>query len=162
MTARSFPDGSVWAHTAGFTLIEMLVAMSIMTFLILGLSGGVNFGARAWERGSAHAADAEDMRVIQGVLRNKIEEAYPLLVPTPGQHSHIDFIGTPDSLSFLSSTPQALAKGGFAHFTLLTETTETGLTLVARARHELAVEELRLNGNYVMQNGSFPPMTFRW
>ncbi len=24
------------------------------------------------------------------------------------------------------------------------------------------VEELRLNGNYVMQNGSFPPMTFRW
>jgi hypothetical protein len=24
------------------------------------------------------------------------------------------------------------------------------------------VEELRLNGNYVIQNGSFPPLTFRW
>jgi general secretion pathway protein J len=48
-------------RAAGFTLLELLVAMALMALVALILAGGLQFATRAWHR--AQAASDEMARV---------------------------------------------------------------------------------------------------
>ena len=45
MSTRPPHDGE-----AGFTLLELLISMTLLGLLMLVVLGGLRFGARAWER----------------------------------------------------------------------------------------------------------------
>jgi len=125
---------------AGFTLIELIVALTIMGLLSLALFGGLRFGARSWERGTAHADGAEATLLAQNLLRRAISNAYPLLVTGDPTHAHIAFTGSADSLSLLAPVPAASAAGGRSQITFLAREADdkNGFDLVVTSRLELA------------------------
>ncbi|HXY99648.1 MAG TPA: prepilin-type N-terminal cleavage/methylation domain-containing protein [Stellaceae bacterium] len=123
---------------AGFTLLELLVAMTLLGLLTVLLFGGLKFGARAWARGEAHSAGAEEVRFVQQLLRRELEESYPFFLATDPLDPHVTFEGETQSLTFLAPAPQSLGVAGRARITLRAVAGEGGEKLVILARPELA------------------------
>jgi prepilin-type N-terminal cleavage/methylation domain-containing protein len=104
---------------AGFTLVELLVALALFSLLCTLLFGNVRFGMRAWQYGAAHAEQVDHTMVVQGVLRRLIEEAYPIFLAGDPTHPHVDFNGKQPSLEFLSSAPTRPARDRDTDFSSL-------------------------------------------
>ncbi len=64
-------------RNAGFTLLEVLVALTILGFLMLGLTQGVRFGLLAWDRQTRIIASRGELDAIDRVLRRLIEHMDP-------------------------------------------------------------------------------------
>lgn len=62
---------------AGFTLLEVLVALTVMGFLMVGLSQGVRFGLLAWERQSRLVESRSELDAVDRLLRRLIEQMDP-------------------------------------------------------------------------------------
>lgn len=62
---------------AGFSLLEVLVALVVLGLLLGGLSQGVQFGLRAWDSQVRTLATRADFDAVDRVLRRLIENADP-------------------------------------------------------------------------------------
>jgi general secretion pathway protein J len=92
------------ARDAGFTLLEILVALVVLGFLLVGLSEGVRFGLHAWDSESKLVNRRADMDGVERVLRGLIAAADPgdFNEPSPWH-------GKPHTLDFVSRLPMAAA-----------------------------------------------------
>lgn len=79
---------------AGFTLLEMLVALVVFGLLMAGVAQAMRYGMTAWSAETRQAAAPETMSAVDGALRRLIEQASP-----------DTFTGTPDGLSFTAPLP---------------------------------------------------------
>lgn len=62
---------------AGFTLLEVLVALVVLGFLMVGLSQGTRFGLSAWDSQARILAAQSEADAIDRVLRQLVEQADP-------------------------------------------------------------------------------------
>lgn len=123
---------------AGFTLVELLVALALFSLLCSLLFGNVQFGMKAWQYGAAHSEQADHTMVVQTLLRRILEEAYPLFVANDPTQPHVDFDGNEKSLGFLSTAPIAAGAGGRYRFVVTTDQHGARTDLVLTSRPELA------------------------
>jgi general secretion pathway protein J len=65
-----------WA-AAGFTLLEILVALAVFGFLLVGLSQTVRFGLTAWQQDARMSEGKTDMETVDRVLRSVVENLAP-------------------------------------------------------------------------------------
>ena len=101
----------------GFTLLEILVVLSLLSVLVL-LVGGALLGAnRAVAKAQGYTASLDEMRAAQQFLRTAISEALPLDVAEDDSQADGFFIATPERLQFVSTLPGVLG-GGIQRFTL--------------------------------------------
>jgi general secretion pathway protein J len=84
---------------SGFTLLELLVVVTILGLILVALSGGVRFAGQAWQAQETRAVRQGDLDAVQNVLRELIS-------------SGNGFQGTRGSLRFVARLPDALARGG--------------------------------------------------
>jgi general secretion pathway protein J len=61
----------------GFTLLEILIALTVLGFLFVGLTQGVHFGLLAWATEARLTAGNDDFNVLDNTLRHLIEVADP-------------------------------------------------------------------------------------
>lgn len=95
---------------AGFTLLELLVALVVFGLLMVGLTQTVRYGLTAWSVERRGAAGPEALAAADGALRRLLEQAAPTR-----------FTGTPDDLTFTTILPRASGvPGGLADVRLLT------------------------------------------
>ena len=94
---------------AGFTLLEILVSMTLLAMLFVLLFGGLRFGMRAWERGTSSADAVDQVRVAQDLLRREIERSCPRRRAAAGPQDppRVDFAGDTAGLAFLAPAPGA-------------------------------------------------------
>ena len=59
----------------GFTLLELLVATTLLGFIVVGLTGGLRFGARVWEASAARTARHADLDPVFALLRGLVADA---------------------------------------------------------------------------------------
>ena len=121
---------------AGFTLVELLVAMTIMGLMMTVLFGSLHLSARAWDSGEKRMEEAGDITRVQGFLRGRISLARPIPVPDHLDRVHRDhvlFEGGGDSLYFIAPMPAHRGGGGLqlAEITLAQE----GLVFSHRLYH---------------------------
>jgi len=119
----------------GFTLIEILLALSIGAALLVIMFGGVRVGLAAWSRGEARAMALEHGRSLGQVLGRAVAGTYPYQsAPTDGVPARIIFDGLPDRLTFVTVSPSIPAPAPIA-FTAVS---------VSRDDQGLAVRQLAL------------------
>ena len=58
---------------AGFTLLELVVALAVFGFLLVGLSQTVRFGLTAWRQVARISASKTDLEAVDRTLRTVIE-----------------------------------------------------------------------------------------
>jgi general secretion pathway protein J len=122
------------AHSgeAGFTLVELLVAITLMAMLSILLFGGLRLGTRAWEKTTTATTTGNRIRNAQETLAGTIENIYPFFVLASASDRHVQFDGEPGAMTFFAPA-QA---GGLDVVTVMRD---AGGSLVLNARPELAV-----------------------
>jgi len=143
---------------AGFTLVELLVAMTLLAFLSITLFGGLRFGARSWEAVVDSSAERDHIVSTQTFLRDRLGQ---LTLPGPGGSRQFDddgrLDGGPERLEFIAPWLSALSLGGLYRFTLRHEDTGNGRLMLRWQPVEAdpdALEELGdLAGERVLLDG---------
>jgi len=105
----------------GFTLVELLVALALMTLVVLSLNGSLYFGARAWEGGNQASEELMRVRLVQTFLRRRIEaaELKPVLLRQNSGHRLIE--GSADQFLFSALLPTQIGIGGYYEFRIFQE-----------------------------------------
>jgi len=103
MTRR--PEERVRLWVAGFTLVELLIAIALFGLILTGLYSGLRMATRASDAGEAHAKDNDELRAVMGFLRFELGQVYPLVFSDEGDEQVI-FEGEPDRLRFVARLPQ--------------------------------------------------------
>jgi general secretion pathway protein J len=91
---------------AGFTLVEILVALVVLGILMAGLSQGVRLGRAAWSRQAALVDETADLDAVDRTLRAMLESA-----TTGAIHGRSDFDGDTNKVSFDGLLPEAISTG---------------------------------------------------
>jgi general secretion pathway protein J len=102
-------------NARGFTLIEMLIAVTLLAAMIAMLFGGVRTGIDGAARIERRLEAVDDLRTTQNLLRRLIGSAQPL-AQVPGARL-IGFDGRADGIDFVAALPAALG-GGLAEWRL--------------------------------------------
>jgi general secretion pathway protein J len=119
--------------SAGFTLLELLIAITLLGLLMVALLGGLRLGARAWERSEERLDEVTRLQVVENFLRDRLAQTYPLVTEDETGPSRLMFEGQPDALRFLTLMPEHLGTG-FAEFTVAVVDHGGGRDLVAQWR----------------------------
>jgi general secretion pathway protein J len=127
-------------HAAGFTLLELLVAITLLGLLMVVLLGGLRLGARAWEVTETRLDDSARMQVVQDFVRQRLAQALPWWAIDESGRQWLLFHGEPDRLEFVAQLPEHLG-GGFHEFALLLDASGATRDLVVRWRRIAAPDE---------------------
>jgi general secretion pathway protein J len=84
----------------GFTLIEVLAALVVLGFVVVGLGQGVRFGLLAWNKATSTAGTRENFDAVDRTLRHLIEHTDPGNEVDPPE-----FTASSDRLAFISRLP---------------------------------------------------------
>ncbi|GHA16487.1 prepilin-type N-terminal cleavage/methylation domain-containing protein [Oceanisphaera arctica] len=93
----------------GFTLLELVVSLTLMTLLSGLMFGGFRLAGRAWETVGERNADNSEQIQLQLFLRNLLEQAEAREVQNYRQAPLLSFQGTEHSLVFLAPQPRRLS-----------------------------------------------------
>jgi general secretion pathway protein J len=85
-------------------LLEVLVALAVLGFLIVGLAQGVRFGLAAWDQQRRLASRNESLDAVDRTLRHLIEHADPGVEWEP-----LTLVGTAHSAVFTTELPFSAA-----------------------------------------------------
>ncbi len=100
---------------AGFTLLEMIVAVTLVALMAVGLWAAFRISIRSWSRGTEFIDTNQRHRTVLDMVRKQIASAYPLFTPidlrqglTQGvvqggmQIPHVIFSGVENGMLFVS------------------------------------------------------------
>lgn len=96
-------------RAAGFTLLEMLLAISLMLMLAGLAYGTLRIGVRGWEAADDHAERGDALHVAWPFLHQTLEDAR---LYSGRDATHPSFIGTEQDLRWVSQLPAHFAQGG--------------------------------------------------
>jgi general secretion pathway protein J len=116
----------------GFTLVELLVALTLLAMMASVLFGALQLAGRSWEGGEAKAAQVATMRQTEGFLRAQLEGALPKrMARAPGLP--LLFAGTAEELRYVATLPERVVDGGTLFFRLaLAKDDERGQLVLER------------------------------
>jgi general secretion pathway protein J len=94
----------------GFTLLELLVALTVLGFLLVGLAQGVHFGLLTWVTQVRLTSGNDELDTLDNTVRHVIEGADPGddVDPAP-------FVGSGDSLNCITALPNAAGPSPSRH-----------------------------------------------
>jgi general secretion pathway protein J len=98
---------------AGFTLVEVVVAMALLAAIMAMLYSGLTFALRSWDAGDANGRRVADRRLGENFLRRELTEMFPMRWKD-ATAVKFAFEGESDRLRFVSSRPAGLQQGGLS------------------------------------------------
>jgi general secretion pathway protein J len=113
---------SAATFSSGYTLIEMLVALSLLGLVAILLNGSFQFGARAWEVTSQEVVRIGEVEGAQGFLRRQLSQALPLTTQTAAAQPDPVFAGGARDLRFSAPLSFHHSDAGLYVFVLGTST----------------------------------------
>jgi len=96
---------------SGFTLLELIIAITILPLIILIIGNGFRLGMNAWEKGEQETVWTQRFRVLTGLLSQQIKSAYPYIMEMDDEKVAV-FEGKEDSVMFVTALTDS-AYGGF-------------------------------------------------
>lgn len=111
---------SAFSIPRGFTLVELLVVMSLLSLIMLALGGALRTAAQTEERVDMRLQRADELRVAQGFLRSVLERvsAQKFAGPTAVGSSPYFFQGDAQQMAWVGVMPARYGAGGRYHFRL--------------------------------------------
>jgi len=131
-----FPAAGLARASRGFTLIEVIVAISLLAFGLALAFGAMRGAVKATERAELVSQRGERLRAVQGFLRTQLNAALPIAYELDQETGEATFLrGTSTKLEFVALMPGYLSRGGPYLQTLELARGERGQRLLFR--HQL-------------------------
>ena len=91
---------------AGFTLVEVMVSLTVLGFILLMIFGAFRLGLSAWERGDSIKEEYQKVRIISQLISQQIKSFVPYKIKTKkAEGDYLAFNGKARSLRFVSALP---------------------------------------------------------
>jgi len=103
--------------TTGFTLIEVMVTLTILGLILLIISGAFRLGLSAWEKGESTREEYQKVRAISQLVCQQIKSSIPYKIKTQkAEGDYLAFEGKTHSVKFVSALPiKARGPQGFVY-----------------------------------------------
>ena len=111
-------------HTRGFTLIEILISMVLLSMTLLLLFSSLYTANKYWQMGERTIEKNEETRLVGHFIRRLIIQAVPILWVENGE-KRLLFQGKQDELRFVSTLPAHRGGGGLHNLMLKVVTTDS-------------------------------------
>lgn len=108
------------AHAAaGFTLIEVLIVMTLLSVMVVLLFASMKICAESWEKGESKIADVNEVAVVYSFFQRHLSAAKPLWndFAQPEERA-FSFQGGSDALQFVADFPASAGRAGLQLFSL--------------------------------------------
>jgi len=90
----------------GFTLVEVVIALTIMATLLVVLFAGLRVGLTAWQRGDQRSQALERARSVNQVVTQTLAGTYPYQAAASGREpARLLFEGEPERVAFATTVP---------------------------------------------------------
>ncbi len=99
------------SRRAGFSLLEVIIALAILGAVMLIIGSGFRLGVRAWDKGEEETIETQRLRALSGLISQNIKSAYPYKMEIGGEKVVI-FKGEKNSVLFATTLADP-AVGGF-------------------------------------------------
>jgi len=123
------PKNQIVATNAGFTLLELLIALALSTLLLLTLAIGVNLVLKDWERTDSYLDERLDKTLILLQIERALSAAFPHIYQNEKENkTYVFFEGKEDQIKWVS-TVSPNRKYGLTAWQLLPSEEESGLEI---------------------------------
>jgi general secretion pathway protein J len=100
------PRRNATVSTTGFTLIEVMITLTILGFILLMISGTFRLGISSWERGESTRDEYQKVRIISQLISQQIKSAVPYKIKTQqAEGNYLAFEGKAQKVKFVSTLP---------------------------------------------------------
>jgi general secretion pathway protein J len=123
----------------GFTLLEMLIALTLVSLIMVMLFGGLRLASRTWEGVERKALHTESQRLARGFLRRVLAQA-PRISWRVEQKQHVAFWGGPEQMEFVTPLAGRVGLSGIYLMRLTTVSNDDG-------GRDLILQRWLLNGS---------------
>lgn len=121
------------AHSGqdGFTLLELLISLTLLGMMLVLLFGGLRLGVRSWDSVQKQVDNLNSVRSVESFLRREMERIYPYRWKVvPGQP--YAFVGDRHKVNFVAPLPSRIGVGGLYAIAMELEQTSNGRRLTWR------------------------------
>lgn len=98
-------------QAGGFTLLELLIAMTLLGFILALLFGGMRLASRSWDAGELRSGHSTHLSLLQGFLRRELSQITPYRWKKKTD-TEMAFTGEPARLRFVAPIAARLGPGG--------------------------------------------------
>ncbi len=104
---------------AGFTLIEVLIVMTLLSVMVVLLFASMKICADSWEKGESKIGDVNEVAVVYNFFQRRLSSAKPLWDDfTRPEEGVFSFQGDLNSLQFVAEFPASADRAGLQLFSL--------------------------------------------
>lgn len=89
-------------RSRGFTLVELVISLTIIGLILVIIFGALRIGVRAWEKGERDVESQQRRRVVLDLVKRQLASTYPYEVKKGNQMSFF-FKGENKSVAFVSN-----------------------------------------------------------
>ena len=105
------------AKQPGFTLLEVLLGMSIMSIMMLLLFASLRICVQNWNAGEKKIAQISQAAIVQNFLQNKLHATLPLDADF-FEEKQFSFQGAKDKIQFVAAMPASASRLGLQLFNM--------------------------------------------
>lgn len=102
----------------GFTLIEVLIAMTLLSIMVVLLFSSLKICADSWEKGESKITDVNEVAVVYNFFQRHLSVAKPLWNDFSPEEMTFSFQGKTQSLQFVSTFPASAGRSGLQLFSI--------------------------------------------
>lgn len=103
----------------GFTLIEVLIAMTLLSIMVVLLFGSLKICADSWEKGESKIAEVNEVAVVYNFFQRHLSAAKPLWNEYEEEDNKLfSFQGNTRSLQFVGDFPASAGRPGLQLFSI--------------------------------------------
>jgi len=124
----------------GFTLLELMIGLALLGLIMTLIFAGLQLSIRSWDAAEASGESANRIRLVQSLLARELAAVYPYRWKNTAEMK-LAFLGTSESLKFVSSTPARASPGGLNLVELAFARSPQGVRLLMR--RQIPVREQR-------------------
>ncbi|MDT8320624.1 MAG: prepilin-type N-terminal cleavage/methylation domain-containing protein [Xanthomonadales bacterium] len=133
------------SRSKGFTLVELLLAVSLMSMLLALAYGGLRAATRAADKGQTILEDSSRIRMAHQFVRKQLNQAVPLaFAEDEADDTRVVFEGSAQSIRYVAPMPGYLGFGGLQVQELAIVPGRNGMELVLSHALLQEFEEARL------------------
>ena len=122
------------ASMRGFTLLEMMIALVLLSLIMTILFAGLRLGVSSWDTAERVVAETAEQELALRLIDRQLALAMPLMLEREGEPPRIAFEGEPTRVRWASPLPAHRGGGGIQWLTLELGETARGEGLVLRFR----------------------------
>lgn len=97
----------------GFTLLELIIAITILSLITMIIGSAFRLGIQAWGKGEHETGETQRLRVLSSLLSQQLKSSYPYEMPVEDDiENAVMFKGEKDSIMFVTTVTDS-SYGGF-------------------------------------------------